>query len=410
MSVFSSESEMQAWLSEELAKIAGLGDLICDKDWLKNFKPKNLAETRVLASFKTGISSLFLTMTLFENENISLSNQDILKPDFVLYAPETESIVIVELKNLVSPSRHAGTELGAYSAEIRTCIPFLADGDVIHVLISSVWPALLKHYVRHEIFWQGRKLLCLRPIELSDGSKRLEILPLSELVEDHAAFQIGKDHLGGYNISLCDDNLYNPDADRERLTTALEVFRVALQAMAVTGNRLNSHGFAFLWKDKWQQSLAPYSIVVANFAPFQYLERFVGVDDISEVIERFIKIVSKYGPIGHGNTLNEITDACVDIVGRVCTPRYEGFITWGALSESIRARTEYLAFIGWGLFGEAAVDEVKERHRAGELTCSLNSPEVGLAVLDKLIDENYEVLDLSYYFYEPDEDDLEFSG
>lgn len=403
MGVFATESKMQEWLSNELEKVDGLGELIQGADWIASATPADIGEASVLASFRTSLAALHITETLFENENISLGTPDVLKPDFVLYAPETQSVVLVELKNLASPSRQAGTELGAYSAEIRTIVPFLPDGDIVHVIISQEWPVLLKHYARHEIFWQGRNLLCLRPTQQTDGSPSLEILPIHELAEDISSFQVGKGHLGGYNICLYDDQLYSSTADREKLTAAVEVFKVATQAMAVTGNRLKSHGFAFLWKDRWQQSLAPYSIVVANFAPFQSIERFVKAGDVPKVVERFIKVITEFSPEGHSNTLSEITDTCREIVSQFCSPRIEGFATWGPLSEMLNGRTEYIAFSGWGLFGRAALDEVKTRHRAGDIRCSLSSPEVGKAVLEKLIDDKYEVLDLSYYFYDPND-------
>jgi hypothetical protein len=65
---------------------------------------------------------------------------------------------------------------------------------------------------------------------------------------------------------------------------------------------------------------------------------------------------------------------------------------------------EHLAFVGWGMFGEAAVEEVKTRHQAGDLACSLENPSVGLALLAKQIDEKYDVLDLPYYFYDRDDE------
>lgn len=401
MGIFATESKMQDWLSNELKKVEGLGELIQNAGWLACVTPTNLGEARVIASFRTSLAALNITETLFEDENISLGAPDVLKPDFVLYAPETQSVVIVELKNLASPSRQAGTELSAYSAEIRSALPFLPDGDVIHVLISQEWPVLLKHYVRHEIFWQGRNLLCLRPSLKADGSPSIEILPIHELAEDISSFQVGKGHLGGYNISLYDDQLYSPSANPDRLTAAIEIFKVATQAMAVTGNRLKGHGFAFLWKDRWQKSLAPYSIVVATFAPFQSIERFIKAGDVPKVAERFIKVITEFSPEGHSNYLSEITDTCLEIVSQFCSPRVEGFATWGPLSEMLEGRAEYISFTGWGMFGQAALDEVKKRHSAGDLRCSLSSPEVGKAVLGKIIDETYDVLDLSCYFLDP---------
>lgn len=404
MSVFSSEDEMQKWLSAELASKKGLSALIQEADWLESAVPKHMGEASVLRSFRTSYEALHINETLFENENISLGSSDILKPDFVLYAPETQAVVVVELKNLASPSRQAGTELSAYSAEIRSYVPFLPDGDIVHVLVSQEWTTLLKHYARHEIFWQRRNLICLRPVLSHDGQPALALLSLDELAEDYAAFQIGRGHLGGYNISLYDDELYSPQADRARLETALEVFKVAIQAMAVAGNGLKSHGFAILWRDTWKRSLAPYSIVAVVFAPFQSIERFVRLGEVSPTVERFIKVVSDYAPEGHGNTLTEITEACVEIVEKVCSPRVEGFGTWDIIRKILGDRPENLAFAGWGLFGQAALEEVKARHRAGELTCSLSSPEVGAAVISKMIDNDYEVINLAYYFYDPSDE------
>lgn len=401
MRVFENESKMQDWLSNELKKAGGLGELIQNPGWLASATPTNIGEARVLASFRTSLAALHITETLFEDKNISLLAPDVLRPDFVLYAPETESVVIVELKNFSSPSRQAGTELSAYSAEIRTALPFLPDGDIVRILISQEWPVLLKHYVRHEIIWQGRNLLCLRPTLKADRSPTIEILPVQELAEDISSFQVGKGHLGGYNICLYDDQLYSPTANQSRLTAAVEIFRVATQAMAVTGNRLKSHGFAFLWKDLWQQSLAPYSIVVATFAPFQSIERYVRADNVPKVVERFIKVIADFSPQGHSNTLSEITDTCREIVSQFCSPRLEAFALWGTLSEILKGRTEYIEFSGWGMFGQCALDEVKKRHSAGDLRCSLRSPEIGKAVLGQIIDDKYDVLDLSYYFYDP---------
>lgn len=112
-------------------------------------------------------------------------------------------------------------------------------------------------------------------------------------------------------------------------------------------------------------------------------------------------MIVEFSPEGHSNTLSEITDTCREIVSQFCRPRMEGFATWGPLSEMLNGRTEYVAFSGWGLFGQAALDEVKRRHSAGDLRCSLSSPEVGKAVLGKIIDDTYDVIDLSYYFYDP---------
>jgi len=397
MAVFEREAAMQAWLSSELAKASGLSDLIINIDDFEDVTPKNFAEQRLLASIRTCIESLGITEVFSENENISISDSEILKPDFVLYAPETESIVIVELKNFSGASREAGTELSAYAGEIRTSIPFIADGDIVYVIVSAEWPTLLKHYVRQEIFWQHRNLICLRPIAEGESVK-LEILGLDELSEGDPTFKISVQHLGGYQICLYDDELYGKGADRARLDQYETQFRTALQAMATTGNRLNSHGFAVLWKDHAEFSLAPYSITVMNLAPFQSVERFLHIEneEIPVIIKRFMSLVKEYGPEGHGNALELVTRAAESFLKKVCSPQVEGFTHWGEHQHIMSGRAENLAFVGWGLFGEALFARLQEEYEAGNTACSATAPHLGLSVVSEIVDNTYEFVDLTY--------------
>jgi len=359
--------------------------------------PSNIMEARLLKSFRNCIDSLYINQKFAENENISINDGDILKPDFVLYAPETESMVIVELKNLAGPSRQAGTELSAYTSEIRSAIPFLSDGDVVHVLISPEWPTLLKHYVQHEIFWQGKNLICLQPVDC-DGSIKLEILGLTQLSNDATSFKISERHLGGYQMCLYDDLLYGENPDRSRLDAHIEQFKAALHAMAVAGSRVNSHGFAMLWKDRWSGSLAPYSITIMNFAPFQSVERFLHLDplEIPEMVKRFFLLVKENDPEGHGNAISAVTDAGERLLENVCSPRVEGFAHWGAHRKIMEHRAEHVAFVGWGLFGEALFSRLQAEYDAGNITCSINDPGLGLSVVADIVDDSYEFVDLSY--------------
>jgi hypothetical protein len=402
MPIFASESKMQEWLSSALSNAAGLADLIVNLDLLKKEVASNPVESRIQQSFRTCASSLYITEKFSENENISISDVDSLKPDFVLYAPETESMIIVELKNIVGPTRQAGTELAAYSCEVKTAIPFLSDGDIVHVLISTEWPTLLKHFARHEIYWQRRNLLCMQPIKKVNGEIGLRILSLSELAEDLTSFKIGQEYLGGYQICLYDNELYSENPNRKRLDKYIEQFKSALNSMAITGNRLNSHGFAFLWKDSWSRSIAPYSITVLNFAPFQSVERFLHIDkgEWPDIVWRFIKLVQKNTPEGHGNTLSAITESCKDLLDQVCSPQVEGFTHWGALRGIMDGRADYIAFVGWGLFGEVHLEKLRETYHNGNISCPSMSPELGFSVISEIVDESYEFIDLAYIDYD----------
>lgn len=233
---------------------------------------------------------------------------------------------------------------------------------------------------------------------MEGGGIGLRILSTSELAEDVSLFKIGEQYLGGYQICLYDDELYSKSRDRTRLDKYVEQFKTALNSMSITGNRLNSHGFAFLWKDGWTGSLAPYSITVLNFAPFQSIERFLHLDEdeLPDMVYKFIRLVREDSPEGHGNSLSEITDACTDLLENVCTPRVEAFANWGALRDIMKGRATHIAFSGWGLFGEALLEKLKAAYRAGNISYPSNSPDLGFAVIAEIVDDSYPFIDLSY--------------
>ena len=404
--IFDSESKMQDWLSEELKPETGLSDLIENVDLLDNYKASTLSEKKVFESFRFCLKSLHNNEILSENENISLNPKDSLKPDFLLYAPETESIVIVELKNLAGPSRQAGTEISAYAGEVKSYIPFISEGDVVNVIISSDWTTLLRHYLFNEIFWLQKNVICLEPV-IIDGTKRLKILDINLLIEDTVALKLSPKHLGGFQLCLYDYNLYSEPENRDRFDPHIEQMKTALSVMATKGYSQKNHGFAFLWKDTSASSFAPYSITILNFAPFQSIERLFHDEEFeaNSMTEKLINIIVNYCPEGHGESLGAITDAGTDFLKNFCTVREEGYTTWDNLKHLMKGRCELIAFKCWGVFDELYMGKLLKEYQNGNLSISSTDPKVGLAMLDEVIDSNYEFIDLSYYNYDPEKNE-----
>lgn len=404
--IFESEAKMQDWLSSELERAEGLADLISNIDVVSEAQYSDSSEDRFLASFKTCIKSLYTNHVISKNENISTDEHDILKPDFLLYAPDTESIVIVELKNLAGTTREAGTEISAYACELRSSLPFIADGDMVSIVVSPHWPALLKHHVRQEILWQGKNVICLRPVQ-TDDVVRLEILAPSELRDQAFELKIPPQYLGGYQICLYDKELYSANPDTTRLDNYLEQFKTALNAMASTGARLNSHGYAFLWRDNRKLSLAPYSITTINFAPFQTIERFLHGSDgsLPRLFDKLCRIIREYSPEGHGEALSTISHSADPFLNAVCSPCYESLFHWGHHRSLLNDCVDLIAFVAWGRFQELYYDRLSQEYSDGNIQVSSSDPYIGLEVIDQVIDTSYEFIDLTY-FYIPQEDEL----
>lgn len=404
--IFKSEDEMQNWLSDQLKDEYCFDELIIDREDLNTIVPKDLAEKKIIESYKNCLKSLNVVSVFSENENISFNTSDILKPDFLLYAPETESMVIIELKNLVSPSRQVGTEISAYASEIKSYIPFISEGNIINVIISTVWSTLVRHYVFQEIFWLQRNIICLEPQNIN-GHIKLAIKDARSFIDDSVALKLSEEQLGGYQICLYDYGLYGNKNDRTRLDTNIEQMKTAISFMSIKGNSQKNHGFAFLWKDNWELSIAPYSITVLNFAPFQSLERLFHDENFepNEITKRFIHIIKEYSPTGQGQSLDEIADTGIKFLEDFCEPRMESFTTWGSLKETMLNRCELISFHGWGIFAELFSDKLIEEYRKGNSTISSTDPNLGLELINELVDPNYDFYDLTYYDYDPTKED-----
>lgn len=405
--VFSSEKAMQKWLSDQFSSDYSLLDLIVNDEKFLELEPETITSRKVFESFSYSLNSLAVNSIITENANISLDKKDSLKPDFLLYAAETESIVIVEIKNSGHSTREGGTEIGAYASEIKSYVPFISDGDIVNVLISPKWPTLIKHHVFHEIFWGNRNIICLEPIEV-EGTIQLQIVDISLFEDKSIALKIGNLHLGGFHICLYDDALYGKNPDRLRLDSNIEQMKTAVNAMAVRGNIQKTHGFAFLWKDKSKISLAPYMITAVNFAPFKSIERLFHNEEMemTEMIEKFINIIHEYDPMGHGQSLISITEAGESFLNSFCSPRMEGFHSWNILKETMLRRSDLISFHAWGIFGEVFTDALLTEYQNGNLNTKADDPNLGLAVIDELVWSDYNFIDLAYVdFFDDDEDD-----
>jgi hypothetical protein len=396
MAIFANEAAMQKWMVEQLEGADGFGELLESSDVPD---PNSVEEGYITKSYKFCLDALNFNIVISANENISLDPGDILKPDFLLYSSENEAVVVVELKNQSGPTRQAGTELGAYTAELKQYLPFIAGSDVISIVVSPDWPVLLRHYIFNEIVWGNKRVVCLRPIQKDDQIK-LELVPPEELVEGNLNVLLSDEHLGGFNVSLYDMELYS-GGPRERISAYIEQMQTATKYIAAKGRAQSNNGFAFLWKNERTETLAPYFITVVNVAPFKMLERFVRTLPIEDdcMLDRIIKnVVIEYFPEGHGASIGEQYKDSLKFLGTFCSAQPEGFHSWPALKEFMTNFSTLISFEAWGIFEKALYEELEKEYANGNTTLRSNDPALGMSVLNTVIDSNYEYIDIRYLF------------
>ena len=91
MTNFVNEAEIQNWLEREIQDNEGLWECVENFDYLESFKAQSIAETRMLESYTICTKSMPVMELIAADNNISLTKGEILKPDLLLYAPETQS-------------------------------------------------------------------------------------------------------------------------------------------------------------------------------------------------------------------------------------------------------------------------------------------------------------------------------
>ncbi len=392
--VFCSETEMLQWLSRQFHKDTdmALADLILNITEYGSeavFDGLDWKSRKIIESYKWCLESLYTNEVIAENENISLRKQETLKPDFLLFAPETSSLVCVELKNERNATRQAGTELGAYIGGIRSQLPFFSEGEIVFVIISTSWPTLLKHYIANEIIWLNRHIICLEPTIDDEENEGLRILDLSEIYSNKYDILIGEKHLGGYHIALYDY--------KHELYTKEKLLRNVLQLMANKGEGLHGHGFAFLWKNSVKQSSAPYIITIVDISSFSLIDNHT-LDAIhnSKMMEKYQYIIDEYNPHSQGQSIDSLYTFVRNIIKDICSPSIEHTITWDILVKEMDEQNEtIIAYVSWGIFREIFTEKLIKNVHLEDFDVEMDSPVIGFDSIYEIVDRNYELI--QYY-------------
>lgn len=380
--LFNSEKDMQEWLRLAISQDNDFSSLVVNGEYIEALQPTGFIERKFATSYRMAWRALQYVGVLTDNRNIALMKGEVLRPDFTLYGQESQTIVVVELKNLPNTTREAGTEIGAYAAAIRSYLPFLADGDIISVLISTDWPPLLRHFIRNEILWLGRTVICLEPVKRGRNIA-LKIKGIDQFLPAESSFKFSADTLGGLCLSLYDYN-------QRGLDRHVMQMRAAGAAMANQGTALRNHGFAFLWKDGHSDIPAPYCFTIVNVASFQALTRLrVGSPPyrpVNDTHKRLLQIVRDFDPQGHGVSLHAIAQRGREFLQSCSSPQIEFGTDWTNLKTDISENSlKMMGFYPWGFFAEAFHEHLKAEYDRGNHNVAPDCPRIGWKVVEELV-------------------------
>lgn len=371
---FKTEADMQEWLYQQL-QFGDLASLVLNPEILRDRPNASPQTQKLLQSFRTSLAALEDVVLASANTNISNRADDVLRPDFLLLNPHRKTVVVVELKNSSAASRQTGTEAGAYVAAVRSHLPYIAEGDIVTVIISAAWPTLLRHYAANEIIWGNRNIICLAPVT-DNGELFLKIVDPRTFADDLA--QKKRLHrLGGFQICLF-DKTFDGRSAKSLLDGYVTQMRGTLSIMAARGNGMRSHGFAFLWNRRGASS--PFNITVVHASPFKVLEESGETTSFATILKDLDR---RFTMKGTSQSLSYVVDIAQETLGVVADVRSEGYLEWPDLHRDMGHwfGTAHVAFAGWGLFGELHGEALAKGYLEGSFDLAHDDPGLGMTVV-----------------------------
>lgn len=376
--MFESEKEMQEAIGVHLREFSGLGDIIIPHSYIKNGDPKR---DRILESYEYCWSCVRETVLISENKNISLFESEILKPDFLLFDPGMETFVVVELKNSSNPTRESGTELGAYTNAIKAHFPLISNGDVICVIISNHWPALLRNYLFSEIFWHKRNILCLQP--KSTTPLELELLPPEKLLDANPPLKFNKNTFSGLQYCIYANDIYS-GGEIEGLDAHLEQIKSAFERIIRKSNEINSHGFAFLWLDLREHTVARYSITYLDINPCEKFQRYE-VSIPNKISQSMHTVITEWEASGVTySTINTLSKGDY-FLKDIASSMPEAPSPWRTLKKFMLSNSNLISFKAWGILADLHEEALLKEYKSHGLTTRYDCPEFGLKFISEII-------------------------
>ena len=385
---FDNEQQLHA-LIEKAIKDDELGSIInsnifkAEKDKtvvIPRFSIDYITRKKLLAAGLNVLDSLHSLHILTSDNNISVTKNEVLRPDIVAICNENDSIIIFEFKKSKQAERQTLTELLAYEQEIKNLMPMLTNYDVKFVVITTEWSTLLQHSVASKVTWSNRQILCLTASLNTEKQLSLKTFIPTAWKNTGNVFIPEK---AMSCITLClyeknngqdieDDKDIDEEDFDDRILTAIE-------NMVHTGNLIHAHGFILLWKDSYykKSSITKYNITVSGISTYELFNLSL-ITTNKEAKHWLVKAISNYisefSPSGHSESLFHIANSSNSLLKTFVDPMTEGYNHWKVEKKELSYRATILYCNFFGLIGEYARDYVlNPKVKKGNVNQFLNS-------------------------------------
>ena len=352
---------------DELGSIIDSNIFEAEKDStvvIPRFSIDYITRKKLLKAGLNVLSSLNSLHILTSDNNISVTKNEVLRPDIVAICSENDSIIIFEFKKSKQAERQTLTELLAYEQEIKNIMPMLTNYDVKFVVVTTEWSPLLQHSVASKVTWSNRQILCLTASLNTEKQLSLKTF-IPTAWKNTGNVYIPERALSCLTLCLYEkNNGQNIEDDKDTQGHGFDDrILTAIENMVHTGNLINAHGFILLWKDSYYDklSLTKYNITVCGISAYELFNISLLTTDKGAkhwLVNAVSKYISDFSPSGHSESLFHIANSSNSLLDTFVDPRTEGYNHWETEKRELSYRGEVLFCNFFGLIGEYARDHV----------------------------------------------------
>lgn len=296
------------------------------------------------------LKNLGLLEVIAVDKSISLTTGEVLRPDILCFNPESRTLVVFEVKRDKLTERQAVTELAGYEQELRNALPFLGSFDVNFVLVSTHWDVLLNHAVANYNTWSGKYCLALKVFADRRPFSLACLLPNAWHLRGSSA--LPHEALQSFDLCLYEENR-NDDEDDDSIPAELIT---AINIIARSGDRHESHGFAMLWRDHAQFGNGHWSLTlcgVDSIAMYAWCSKHglpIRSSQLTKYLDKHVADNMSLAPA----SLYKIAKESFPVLQGKYRPRFETECTWEEKMSLLRRRASPVYFEFWGSLGDYA--------------------------------------------------------
>lgn len=282
-------------------------------------------------------------------KDISLTADEKLFPDLILFNHGSAQIILIENKVSSKTGREAITEVFGYMNEIRNHLPFISHYDVSIIIISPVFNTLLDHSISSNILTSNINLLCLIP----------------EYEQDNLTFNIhfpkSWTNIGQNNLpenGLVSYSWYLKIKDPDLSFNKMSVLDLARELIVSNASRYGSSGLVLIWENGLLEH-SDNQYVITNYVvnPFAFLPNAdkSGFEYKNTVLSSHLKSYSvDSGGLVHPKSLFKIMDEAELFLKEYFEIEIDSASEWtlDLHNEINRLQRKPLLFDSWGLIGD----------------------------------------------------------